>query len=100
MTDKNCRKNDEASPLEIALRYQLHLPESAVKEAIGWDSANVSRFLSGQQGVTINKIDTLIEAAGYVVVERKLFDAVRTMAEVGMACHCAKEMGGEPQRKA
>lgn len=94
MTDKNHGKPGVASPLEKALRYQLSLPGNAAKEAVGWDSPSVSRFLSGRQGVTISKIDTLIEAAGYVVVDREFFEAMRTMAEIGVDCHCARGMGG------
>lgn len=81
--------------IERVLRRSLSQPGSAAQEACGWDAPAVSRFLSGQQGVTIAKIDGLIQSVGYVLISRKYFDAIGTLGEVGMHCHCARAGGGE-----
>ena len=81
--------------IERALRASLSQPESDAQHAAGWDNSGVSRFLSGQQGVTISKIDSLINACGYVLVSQRYFDAIGTLGEVGMYCQCARNGGGE-----
>lgn len=81
--------------VERVLRQALAQPGSAVAAAAGWDASNVSRFLSGQQGVPIGKLDALMQAAGYVLVSRRFFDATGVMAEVGFHCRCAREGAGE-----
>lgn len=88
-----------AGTIERALRQHLTSTSDAslspAAQAAGWDSSGVSRFLSGQQGVTISKIDSLVHAAGYVLVSQKYFDAIGTLGEVGMNCQCARNGGGE-----
>lgn len=84
-----------AGTIERVLRQQLSQPGSAAQEALGWDSAAVSRFLSGAQGVTISKLDVLVGGAGYVFISRKYLEAIGTLGEVGMYCHCARAGGGE-----
>lgn len=81
--------------IERTLRQHLSQPGSTAQEAVGWDAPAVSRFLSGQQGVPIGKIDALVVAAGYVLVSRKYLDAIGTLGEVGMFCHCARAGTGE-----
>jgi len=84
-----------AGTIERVLRKQLSQPGSAAQEAVGWDAAAVSRFLSGAQGVTISKLDTLVNSADYVLISRKYLEAIGTLGEVGMYCHCARAGGGE-----
>ncbi len=84
-----------AGTIERMLRKNLSQPGSAAQEAAGWDTAAVSRFLSGAQGVTIGKIDALVGGAGYVLISRKYLEAIGTLGEVGMYCHCARAGGGE-----
>ncbi|WP_343593896.1 DNA-binding protein [Paracidovorax wautersii] len=81
--------------IERVLRHHLSQPGSAVADAAGWDSGNVSRFLSNQQGVTISKIDAVVNAAGFVLVSRRYLEAIGTLSEVGANCHCARAGGGE-----
>lgn len=85
----------QSGTIERVLRQQLSQPGKAVAEAAGWDSTNSSRFLSGQQGVTIGKIDSIVGAAGFVLVSRKYLDAIGTLTVVGAKCHRAREGGGE-----
>lgn len=81
--------------IERVLRQHLSQPGNAVAEAAGWDGPNASRFLSGQQGVTIGKIDAIVHAAGFVLISRKYLEAIGTLSEVGANCHCARAGGGE-----
>lgn len=67
----------------------------AVKDATGWDDSNVSRFLSGQSGVTIDRIDELFNSVGIALVTRKYLDAMATMCQVGANCECARNGQGE-----
>ena len=62
---------------------------------VGCSKSTVSRVLSGQQGVPIGKIDALVNAAGFVLISRKYLEAIGTLGEVGMYCHCARAGGGE-----
>lgn len=91
----NMRTPHTAGTIERVLRQSLSQPGSTVQEAAGWDASNVSRFLSGQQGVPIGKIDALVGAAGYVLVSRKYLEAIGTLGEVGVHCQCAREGAGE-----
>lgn len=82
--------------IEHALRERLlGAGRHEVAQSIGWDDSQASRFLSGQMGVVIDKLDALVGAAGFVLVTRKYLDAVATLGEVGMHCHCAREGLGE-----
>ena len=87
--------------IEHALRSALNGPaRHDVQAAVGWDDSQVSRFLSGHQGVVIEKLDALVSAIGYVLITRRYLDAVATLGEVGMHCHCAREGLGECGREA
>lgn len=91
----NMRTAHGTGTIERVLRQNLSQPKSAVAEAAGWDASNVSRVLSGQQGVPVTKLDAIVAAAGYVLISRRYFDAIGTLGEVGMHCHCARTGGGE-----
>ncbi len=67
----------------------------AVMEALGWDDSQVSRFLSGQMGVTIDKIDAAIGVMSMVPVTRRYLNAIRELGKTGVACVCASEGRGE-----
>jgi hypothetical protein len=82
--------------IEPTLRQALNGPKRHdVQQAIGWDDSQVSRFLSGGQGVVIDKIDMLVASVGFVLVTRKYLDAVATLGEVGVHCECACRGYGE-----
>lgn len=82
--------------IEQALRAALSGPDrQAIAASVGWDDSQVSRFLSGGQGVVIDKLDALMRAANYVLVTRRYLDAVATLGEVGMHCECARQGLGE-----
>lgn len=82
--------------IEHALRAALQGPQRHdVQKAVGWDDSQVSRFLSGGQGIVIDKLDALVHAVGYVLVTRRYLDAISTLGEVGMHCECARQGAGE-----
>ena len=82
--------------IEQALREALNGPaRHDIQKAVGWDDSQVSRFLSGGQGIVIEKLDALVHAMKYVLVTRKYLDAISTLGEVGMHCECARQGQGE-----
>lgn len=82
--------------IEQALRAALSGPQRQdVQRCVGWDNSQVSRFLNGDQGIVIDKLDALVAAVGYVLITRKYLDAVATLGEVGMHCECARQGLGE-----
>lgn len=83
--------------LQTAVRQALTNPstKNTVRDAVGWDDSTVTRFLSGQAGVTIERMDLLISAVGYVPVSARYLDALGTMSEVGTHCKCARQGLGE-----
>lgn len=90
-----------AGRIEQLLRTELNgAQRHDVKAATGWDDSNISRFLSGQQGVTIERIDELFNSVGIALVTRKYLDAMATMCQVGANCECARNGQGECGRRA
>lgn len=99
MTTTTLKKVD--GRVEQLLRTALTSSQRhAVKDATGWDDSNISRFLSGQQGVTIDRIDELFNVIGISLVTRKYLDAMATMCQVGANCECARNGQGECGRRA
>lgn len=93
------RKN--GGRIEQLLRAALTGPERHnVKQAAGWDDSNISRILSGQQGITIERLETVFDAVGISLVTRKYLDAMATMCQVGANCECARNGQGECGRSA
>lgn len=90
------KKPSNGGRVESLLRAALSSPQRhQVKDAIGWDDSNISRFLSAQQGVTIERIEELFNAVGLTLVTRRYLDAMATMCEVGAHCECARNGQGE-----
>ena len=79
--------------VEQALREALSNPKTkdSIAAEMEWDASNVSRFLSGQMGVPIHKLETIIKAIGYVMVTPRYLDNLAGMAETGVFCRCARE---------
>ena len=76
----------------MALRRTLSGPRRHdVRKALRWDESQVSRFLTGGQGVVIDKIDALINAVGYVLAPRPCPDAGVTPGRTGVQCQCARD---------
>ncbi|KVE40004.1 hypothetical protein, partial [Burkholderia sp. TSV86] len=83
--------------IERAFREALSDPRNRgpVAAALGWDDSQVSRFLSGGMGLTIDKIDVAIMALDHRIVSRRYLEAHTTLSEVGLHCKCAREGFGE-----
>ncbi|GGX32628.1 hypothetical protein GCM10007242_44450 [Pigmentiphaga litoralis] len=82
--------------IERALRHLLTNPSSKTdaREALGMDDSQVSRFLSGQAGIPIDKIDRAIQVAGMVLVRPDYLKALSHLADTGVNCACALAGGG------
>lgn len=78
--------------MERAFRAALSDPatRAKVRDALGWDDSQVSRFLSGQMGLTIDKIDAAVGALDMIVTTRRYLDFLAYGAQVGTACYCAR----------
>ncbi|QVN18945.1 DNA-binding protein [Burkholderia pyrrocinia] len=83
--------------IERAFRDALTDPRrrGPVAKALGWDDTQVSKFLAGNMGITIDKIDAGIMALELRCVSREYLDGLSTMSKVGVNCHCAREGFGE-----
>ncbi|GAA0493586.1 DNA-binding protein [Pigmentiphaga daeguensis] len=83
--------------MERMFREALSDPSTRadVRGALGWDDSQVSRFLSGQTGLTIDKIDAAIGALDLVVTSRRYMDFLAYGSQIGAACHCARAGMGE-----
>lgn len=83
--------------MERAFRTALSDPatRAKVRDELGWDDSQVSRFLSGQMGLTIDKLDDAISLLSLVVVSRRYLSAIRELGKTGAACVCATEGRGE-----
>ncbi|WP_374697306.1 helix-turn-helix domain-containing protein [Alcaligenes nematophilus] len=83
--------------MDRAFRQALTDPslKAAAKERLGWDESQVSRFLSGQMGLTIDKIDQAIEVLGMVVTTPSYIDFLAYGARIGANCHCVRQGLGE-----
>lgn len=88
--------NSQPLKIEHISRLKLSSPERrTIMEKLEWDDSQVSRFLSGNQEVTISKIAALVAAVSYVLVTRRYLDAISTLSEVGVHCECARQGSGE-----
>ncbi|WP_367394540.1 DNA-binding protein [Cupriavidus sp. Agwp_2] len=86
------------SPAKLEQAVRMALSSERRKELMdlmGWDSSDVSRILSNQQGIPLNKIDLLTANCGFALVTKPYLDAISTLCQVGASCHCAREGFGE-----
>jgi len=83
--------------MEREFRQALTDPrtKAVVRDALGWDESQVSRFLSGGMGITIDKVDAAISALGAVVTSPAYMDFLAYGAKIGANCHCARAGMGE-----
>ena len=83
--------------MERAFRHALTDPATRgrARERLGWDDSQVSRFLSGQQGVPIDKLDAAIDVLGMVVTTPGYLDFLAYGARIGANCHCVRQGMGE-----
>lgn len=83
--------------MERSFRQALTDPKTrdAVRDALAWDDSQVSRFLSGGMGLTIDKLDVAIAALNQRVVSKRYLDAIGELCITGASCYCAREGLGE-----
>lgn len=84
--------------IDIAAAIRRKLTDSQQRQqmidVLDWSNSDVSRFLSGNQGIPLDKLDVLIKAVGYVAVENNYLSAVQTLCVVGSQCQCALQGRG------
>lgn len=63
-----------------------------ILEATGWDSSMPSKILNPAQpaGITLDKLNVLLDSMGLVVVDRKYIDYLSFGNQIGTACECAR----------
>ena len=90
-------RRQQPPSMERSFRVALTDPRQRkqVRDHLGWDDSQVSRFLSGQTGIPIEKLDAAIEALSMVVTSRQYMDFLAYGARVGAACECARRGQGE-----
>ncbi|GGX30415.1 DNA-binding protein [Pigmentiphaga litoralis] len=83
--------------MERAFREALVDPatRAKVRDALAWDDSQVSRFMSGQMGLTIDKIDAAMAVLSLVVSSKQYMDFLAYGSQIGAACHCARAGMGE-----
>lgn len=83
--------------MDRAFRQALTDPriKAAVKDRLGWDESQVSRFLSGQMGLTIDRMDIAIDVLGMVITTPAYMDFLAFGAQIGAHCQCARQGLGE-----
>lgn len=92
-TSESVRFQVQRPSMERSFRQALTDPQTRedVKAAVGWDDSQVSRFLSGQSGLTIDKLDAAISALSLRIVTKRYLDAMGVLCVTGANCHCARE---------
>lgn len=86
------KRIDLATTLRRALTDSSKRAEIIAK--LNWSNSDVSRFLAGNQGIPLDKLDALVLAIGYVPVESHYLSAVQTLCVVGSQCECALQGRG------
>ena len=78
--------------LEQALRNALDDKRKCaeIQKLTGWESSDISRIKSGQQGIKLELLDAVIGALGYVPVEPRYLDYLAIGNEIGSNCQCAR----------
>jgi transcriptional regulator with XRE-family HTH domain len=86
---------------ESILRSALRNGDSqaAVLEQTGWDSTMVSKIISGQNGITIDKLNAVLSALGLTITSVEYMDYLARGNVIGSNCHCARMNMGECGRR-
>ncbi|MBN3853812.1 helix-turn-helix transcriptional regulator [Paraburkholderia sp. Ac-20340] len=85
------------SILRAALRDAEN--QAAVVDATGWDSTMLSKVLSGNAGITIDKLNAVIGALGLTITSVEYMDYLARGNVIGSNCHCARMNMGECGRR-
>lgn len=86
-------KTKPESILRTALRDSDN--QAAVIDATGWDSTMVSKVISGQNGITIDKLNAVMAALGLTITSVAYMDYLARGNVIGSNCHCARMNMGE-----
>lgn len=77
---------------ETALRVALSEPakKAEILDATGWDESMPSKILSGNSGITLDKLDRALKALGLVVTSVDYMEYLAYGNEIGTHCACAR----------
>lgn len=92
-TESRMRRPSIESTLRSALTNSS--TRADMREKLAMDDSQVSRILSGQAGITIDKLDAVIAAVGMVTTTKGYLDALARLAQTGAGCYCAREGLGD-----
>lgn len=80
--------------VEQIIRSRLGNPATRddIAKAVGWKdaSSSASRVLSGQQGIQLRDMNSLLAACGLVLVDPKYLDWLKYGAQLGANCWCER----------
>ncbi|WP_432785041.1 hypothetical protein AAEX37_01980 [Oligella sp. MSHR50489EDL] len=77
---------------ETALRAALTDPnkKAEILEATKWHESMPSKVLSGDSGITLDKLDKVLQALGLVIVSTEYMNYLAFGNEIGTHCSCAR----------
>nr|WP_301291172.1 helix-turn-helix transcriptional regulator [Robbsia andropogonis] len=64
--------------------------QSRVLEVTGWDRSMISKVISGGAGITLDKLDSVLEVLGLVITTPGYMDWLAQGNEIGANCKCAR----------
>lgn len=91
----------EAMKPESILRASLRNPDkqAGVLEHTGWDSTMLSKVISGQNGITIDKLNAVMTSLGLTITSVAYMDYLAEGNVIGSNCKCARVNMGECGRR-
>lgn len=83
--------------VESLMRAAFNNPakRDAIQKATGWDSTMFGKVQSGTAGITIDKLDAVMRALEFSVVEVEYMNWLAKGNEIGSNCRCARESMGQ-----
>lgn len=86
------RELNRKPALETALRAALSDPskKAQILDETGWHDSMPSKVLSGDSGITLDKLDRVLSALGLVIVSTEYMDYLAFGNEIGTHCSCAR----------
>ncbi|OFV50058.1 hypothetical protein [Oligella sp. HMSC09E12] len=86
------RELNRKPALETALRAALSDPskKAQILEETGWHDSMPSKVLSGDSGITLDKLDRVLSSLGLVIVSTEYMNYLAYGNEIGTHCACAR----------
>lgn len=78
------------------IEYRVYL---RFRQVTGWDATMISMVLSGQNGIMIDKLNSVLPALGLTITGVEYMDYLARGNVIGSNCHCARMNMGECRRR-